>query len=82
MGGSSVALFAMLVFVRLAGLNTLGSDPWTDCLTEDLDLGLRLLLNGWRNSYCPVVAVDQQAVTEIPRWLRQRARFRFNKLRT
>ena len=71
----SVGLGGNGQFVRLAGLNDLGADPWTDCLTEDLDLGLRLLLNGWRNAYCPVVAVDQQAVTEIPRWLRQRARW-------
>jgi cellulose synthase/poly-beta-1,6-N-acetylglucosamine synthase-like glycosyltransferase len=71
----SVGLGGNGQFVRLSGLNSLGVDPWTDCLTEDLDLGLRLLLNGWRNAYCPVVAVDQQAVTEVPRWLRQRARW-------
>jgi cellulose synthase/poly-beta-1,6-N-acetylglucosamine synthase-like glycosyltransferase len=71
----SVGLGGNGQFVRLAGLNTLGDEPWTDCLTEDLDLGLRLLLNGWRNAYCPTVAVDQQAVTEVRRWLRQRARW-------
>jgi cellulose synthase/poly-beta-1,6-N-acetylglucosamine synthase-like glycosyltransferase len=71
----SVGLGGNGQFVRLAALRTLGDEPWTDCLTEDLDLGLRLLLGGWRNAYCPVVAVDQQAVTEVPRWLRQRARW-------
>lgn len=71
----SVGLGGNGQFVRLAALRTLGDEPWTDCLTEDLDLGLRLLLGGWRNSYCPVVAVDQQAVTEVRRWLRQRARW-------
>jgi 1,2-diacylglycerol 3-beta-glucosyltransferase len=71
----SVGLGGNGQFVRLSALETLGAEPWTDCLTEDLDLGLRLLLNGWRNAYCPVVAVDQQAVTEIPRWLRQRTRW-------
>jgi cellulose synthase/poly-beta-1,6-N-acetylglucosamine synthase-like glycosyltransferase len=71
----SVGLGGNGQFVRLSALNSLGEEPWTDCLTEDLDLGLRLLLNGWRNAYCPVVAVDQQAVTEVKRWLRQRTRW-------
>jgi 1,2-diacylglycerol 3-beta-glucosyltransferase len=71
----SVGLGGNGQFVRLAALDSLGRAPWTDCLTEDLDLGVRLLLAGWRNSYCPVVCVDQQAVTEIRRWIRQRARW-------
>ena len=71
----SVGLGGNGQFVRLAALDTLGEDPWSDCLTEDLELGLRLLLAGWRNAYCPTAAVDQQAVTEVPRWLRQRARW-------
>lgn len=71
----SVGLGGNGQFVRLSALESLGEDPWSDCLTEDLDLGLRLLLRGWRNSYCPTVAVDQQAVTELRRWLRQRARW-------
>jgi cellulose synthase/poly-beta-1,6-N-acetylglucosamine synthase-like glycosyltransferase len=33
------------------------------------------LLAGWHNSYCPTVCVDQQAVTELRRWIRQRARW-------
>jgi len=71
----SVGLGGNGQFVRLAALDELGTTPWSKCLTEDLDLGIRLLLAGWRNSYCPVVCVDQQAVTEIRRWLRQRARW-------
>lgn len=71
----SVGLGGNGQFVRLSALQALGDDPWSDCLTEDLDLGLRLLLAGWRNAYCPTVAVDQQAVTELRRWLRQRARW-------
>ena len=71
----SVGLGGNGQFVRLAALDSLGAAPWTDCLTEDLDLGVRLLLAGWRNSYCPTVCVDQQAVTELRRWLRQRARW-------
>lgn len=71
----SVGLGGNGQFVRLSALKSLGHAPWTNCLTEDLDLGLRLLLAGWRNNYCPTVCVDQQAVTEVPRWLRQRARW-------
>jgi 1,2-diacylglycerol 3-beta-glucosyltransferase len=71
----SVGLGGNGQFVRLAALDSLGESPWTACLTEDLDLGVRLLLGGWRNSYCPSVCVDQQAVTEVSRWVRQRARW-------
>jgi 1,2-diacylglycerol 3-beta-glucosyltransferase len=71
----SVGLGGNGQFVRLAALDSLGDAPWSSCLTEDLDLGLRLLLNGWRNTYCPTVSVDQQAVTDVRRWLRQRARW-------
>jgi cellulose synthase/poly-beta-1,6-N-acetylglucosamine synthase-like glycosyltransferase len=71
----SVGLGGNGQFVRLSALNSLGEDPWTDCLTEDLDLGIRLLLGGWGNFYCPTATVDQQAVTSVRRWLRQRARW-------
>jgi 1,2-diacylglycerol 3-beta-glucosyltransferase len=71
----SVGLGGNGQFVRLAALESLGEAPWSSCLTEDLDLGLRLLLKGWRNTYCPTVCVDQQAVTDVRRWLRQRARW-------
>jgi len=71
----SVGLGGNGQFVRLSALNSLGEEPWSDCLTEDLDLGIRLLLGGWGNYYCPTATVDQQAVTSVRRWLRQRARW-------
>lgn len=71
----SVGLGGNGQFVRLTALESLGDDPWTECLTEDLDLGVRLIVEGWRNHYCPTVAVNQQAVTSMRRWLRQRARW-------
>jgi 1,2-diacylglycerol 3-beta-glucosyltransferase len=71
----SVGLGGNGQFVRLAALDSLGDEPWSDCLTEDLDLGVRILLAGWGNSYCPTVCVDQQAVTELRRWIKQRARW-------
>jgi 1,2-diacylglycerol 3-beta-glucosyltransferase len=71
----SVGLGGNGQFVRLVALESLGEEPWTDCLTEDLDLGVRLLVGGWKNHYCPTTAVNQQAVTSMKRWLRQRARW-------
>ncbi|WP_030176795.1 glycosyltransferase family 2 protein [Spirillospora albida] len=71
----SVGLGGNGQFMRLAALNDLGSAPWSDCLTEDLDLGLRLLTLGWRNRFCPAVAVDQQAVLSVRRLVRQRSRW-------
>lgn len=62
-------------FMRLSALDSLPGDPWSDCLTEDLDLGVRLLAQGWRNSHCLTAAVHQQAVLSLGRLLRQRSRW-------
>lgn len=62
-------------FVRLAALDALGSDPWSDSLTEDLDLGVRILLAGYRLDFCPDVAVHQQGLVSVKRWVRQRTRW-------
>ncbi len=71
----SVGLGGNGQFTRLSALQTLGDSPWTDCLTEDLDLGIRLLCNGWTNSYCSTSFVSQQGVTKFSRLVRQRARW-------
>jgi cellulose synthase/poly-beta-1,6-N-acetylglucosamine synthase-like glycosyltransferase len=62
-------------FTRLSALADLGSAPWTDCLTEDLELGVRLRLAGWTNHYCPRTFVSQQAVTRLRPLVRQRSRW-------
>ncbi|MDX2648790.1 glycosyltransferase [Streptomyces sp. PA03-1a] len=63
-------------FMRLSALDTLGGDgPWSDSLTEDLDLGVRLIARGWRNQYCTTAAVSQQAVLDVRRLVRQRSRW-------
>jgi cellulose synthase/poly-beta-1,6-N-acetylglucosamine synthase-like glycosyltransferase len=62
-------------FVRLSALRSLGSTPWSHSLTEDLDLGVRLLLKGWRNQYCPLADVHQQGVVRLRRLFRQRSRW-------
>lgn len=71
----SVGLGGNGQFCRLSALKRLGSEPWTECLTEDLDIGIRLLLEGWTNHYCPTTHVSQQAVTSLRRLLRQRTRW-------
>lgn len=71
----SVGLGGNGQFVRLSALHSLGPAPWTDCLTEDLDLGLRLLAGGWINNFCPTTHVSQQAVVNVRRLLRQRSRW-------
>ena len=60
---------------RLAALESLGDDPWTDCLTEDLDLGIRLLVKGWQNNFCPTSHVGQQGVRKLRALIRQRSRW-------
>ncbi|MFD9790574.1 glycosyltransferase family 2 protein [Streptomyces sp. NPDC059070] len=63
-------------FMRLSALRTLGPDgPWSDSLTEDLDLGVRLIARGWVNQHCTTAAVSQQAVLDLRRLVRQRSRW-------
>ncbi|MFJ5777245.1 glycosyltransferase [Streptomyces sp. NPDC093094] len=63
-------------FMRLSALDTLGGDgPWSDSLTEDLDLGVRLIAKGWTNQHCTTAAVSQQAVLSLRRLIRQRSRW-------
>lgn len=71
----SVGLGGNGQFTRLTALQSLGESPWTACLTEDLDLGLRLWARGWLNNFCPRTYVSQQAVTSLRRLVRQRARW-------
>jgi 1,2-diacylglycerol 3-beta-glucosyltransferase len=71
----SVGLGGNGQFTRLSALIDLGDAPWTRCLTEDLDLGIRLLLTGRTNGFCPTTYVSQQALVDLPRLLRQRSRW-------
>jgi len=71
----SVGLGGNGQFMRLSALRSLGEAPWTRSLTEDLDLGIRLLTAGWRNEYCHTAAVHQQGVIELRRLIRQRSRW-------
>ena len=71
----SVGLGGNGQFTRLSALTTLGENPWTDCLTEDLDLGVRLAINGWDNRFAGETSVDQQGLTSVSRLVRQRTRW-------
>jgi cellulose synthase/poly-beta-1,6-N-acetylglucosamine synthase-like glycosyltransferase len=71
----SVGLGGNGQFMRLSAILSLGSAPWTRSLTDDLDLGVRMIAAGWRNEYCSAVAVHQQGVVELGRLVRQRSRW-------
>jgi len=71
----SVGLGGNGQFMRLSAMMSLGPSPWTRSLTDDLDLGVRLIAAGWRNEYCPTVAVHQQGVVGLRRLIRQRSRW-------
>ena len=62
-------------FVRLAALRDLGRNPWTDFLTEDLDMGLRLQARGWRTGFTPATFVGQEGLTALRPLARQRTRW-------
>ncbi len=62
-------------FVRLSALEDLGAEPWTDYLTEDLDMGLRLQARGWRTGFTPATYVSQEGLTSLRPLMRQRTRW-------
>lgn len=62
-------------FTRLAALLSLGRAPWSDVLTEDLDLGVRMQSAGWSTLHCATAAVHQQGLTSLRRLVRQRSRW-------
>jgi 1,2-diacylglycerol 3-beta-glucosyltransferase len=62
-------------FTRLSALQSLEGAPWSQSLTEDLDLGLRLAAAGWRTTTTTRAYVDQQGVESYSRLMRQRTRW-------
>ncbi|HYN93393.1 MAG TPA: glycosyltransferase family 2 protein [Pilimelia sp.] len=71
----SVGLGGNGQFARLSALQELGSAPWSDCLVEDLELGLRMHLRGIGIGYVWRASITQQGVTDVRRLLRQRTRW-------
>lgn len=62
-------------FARLSALVTLGDNPWSKCLVEDLELGLRMHLEGMKLRYLPHASVTQQGLVDAHRLIRQRTRW-------
>lgn len=72
-------------YMRLAALDDLVVEdglptgiergPWRDRLTEDQDIGVRMMRAGWRGAQTVLTTVDQQGVTNVRRLLRQRIRW-------
>ncbi|HWH01260.1 MAG TPA: glycosyltransferase family 2 protein [Pilimelia sp.] len=71
----SVGLGGNGQFARLSALQSLGPSPWSDCLVEDLELGLRLHLKGVGVGYVWRASISQQGVVQVRRLLRQRTRW-------
>ncbi len=71
----SVGLGGNGQFTRLRALRQLGLEPWSACLTEDLDLGLHLTRLGWSIRFCRTTSVTQQGVRTVRAWIRQRTRW-------
>ncbi|HEY7271238.1 MAG TPA: glycosyltransferase [Actinoplanes sp.] len=62
-------------FTRLSALAKLGNSPWSACLVEDLELGLRMHLDGVGIRYTSRAAVTQQGLVDVRRLTRQRTRW-------
>lgn len=72
-------------YVRLAALDDvvvteklppgIRRGPWRDRLTEDQDIGVRLIRAGWRGRQTVLTSVDQQGVTSLRRLFKQRVRW-------
>jgi 1,2-diacylglycerol 3-beta-glucosyltransferase len=64
-------------FNRLSSLDAVADHqgPWRDRLTEDQDLGLRLVGAGWLGRHEDRSVVDQQGLSDLRRLLRQRTRW-------
>jgi 1,2-diacylglycerol 3-beta-glucosyltransferase len=71
----SVGLGGNGQFTRLSALISMKRNPWSKCLTEDLDLGLSLVKEGWRMKFCADAFVSQQGLTRLRPFLRQRTRW-------
>lgn len=62
-------------FNRLSAMETLGDEPWSQCLLEDFDFSLRLLLNGWRTRLVQDENIYQQGVISYKKFVKQRSRW-------
>ncbi|MFJ2741198.1 glycosyltransferase family 2 protein [Streptomyces sp. NPDC087440] len=64
--------------VRMSALSSIAGEtgePWGQALLEDYELGLRLMLRGWRNAYTVDSWVEQEGLYELSLLLAQRTRW-------
>lgn len=79
----AVALGGNGQFIRTSALASIsiGGNWWrNDSLTEDLDIGTRLLLKGWENEFLITTTVNQQAVDSFGALYKQRTRWAWGTL--
>ena len=64
-------------FNRLTALEEIANPegPWSDYLTEDQELGLRLLESGWRSEFETMTHVEQQGLSSLRKLYKQRTRW-------
>lgn len=65
-------------FSRMSALDALrGREraPWRGSLLEDFELGLHIMLAGFRTGYATEAWVDQEALYSLPRFVTQRTRW-------
>ncbi|MED3469996.1 glycosyltransferase [Bacillus thuringiensis] len=71
----SVGLGGNGQFSRLSAMQELGPCPWSNCLLEDFDFGLSLLLRGWKIRHVSNSTMYQQGLISLSRYIRQRSRW-------
>jgi len=74
----SVGLGGNGQFSRLSALDLVTDEndgPWRGALLEDYELSLHLMMTGHRNEYTQDTYVDQEALPDIRRLVRQRTRW-------
>ena len=80
----AVALGGNGQFIRVSTLESTELTPgeyWrNESLTEDLDLGTRVLLAGWENNFLTTTAVHQHGVTTFRALYKQRTRWSWGAL--
>ncbi|QSZ26664.1 glycosyltransferase [Aceticella autotrophica] len=71
----SVGLGGNGQFSKLSSLNLIGLEPWGNTLTEDFELGLRMISKGMRLYFTDRAIVEQEGVVSLKALIRQRTRW-------
>ncbi|MGB9794303.1 glycosyltransferase [Caldisericum exile] len=71
----SVGLGGNGQFSKFSSLESIGEMPWGQTLTEDFELGLRMISNGMRLYYTDNAIVEQEGVITLKALFKQRTRW-------